>query len=207
SREQSARLSWQCFHCQGRAQPPFAAHADPIKSAKNQQHTEIGRKRCEQFHERIKNDVDHQWNSPPKAVAQQAEDERAHGAHRQRDSNRVTEISDARAEILCHRHNHKRQEKKIERVQRPPQKTGEKRVALIAVEKFKEPDRFHSVFQLFAWLLYRKLEPQEAAIVREVTAVLLTIAGLFRGDASTTSLYRSRQTCWLPASLRRVDRN
>jgi hypothetical protein len=52
-----------------------------------------------------------------------------------------------------HRHNHKRQEKKIERVQRPPEKTGHKRVALITVEEFKKPDRFHSVFQLFAWLL------------------------------------------------------
>jgi hypothetical protein len=66
-----------------------------------------------------------------------------------------------------HRHDHKRQQKKIERVQRPPEKTGDKRVPLIAVEEFKKPDRFHSVFQLFAWLSYRKLESQEAAIVRE----------------------------------------
>jgi hypothetical protein len=63
------------------------------------------------------------------------------------------------------------------------------------VEKFKEPERFHSVFQLFAWLLYRKLESQEAAIVREVTTVLSTFADSSRGDASTTSLYQSRQTC------------
>ena len=68
---------------------------------------------------------------------------------------------------MRHRHDHKRQQKKIERVQRPPEKTGDKRVALITVEKFKKPDRFHSVFQLFAWLLYRKLESQEAAIARE----------------------------------------
>jgi hypothetical protein len=38
---------------------------------------------------------------------------------------------------------------------------------LITVEEFKKPDRLHSVFQLFAWLLYHKLESQEAAIVRE----------------------------------------
>jgi hypothetical protein len=38
---------------------------------------------------------------------------------------------------------------------------------LIAVEELEKPDRFHSVFQLFPWLLYRKLESQEAAIVRE----------------------------------------
>jgi hypothetical protein len=35
---------------------------------------------------------------------------------------------------------------------------------LITVEKFKKPDRFHCVFQLFAWLLCRKLETQKVAI-------------------------------------------
>jgi hypothetical protein len=38
---------------------------------------------------------------------------------------------------------------------------------LITVEEFKKPDRFHRVFQLFAWLLYRKLESQEAANAHE----------------------------------------
>jgi hypothetical protein len=33
------------------------------------------------------------------------------------------------------------------------------------------------VFQLFAWLLYRKLETQEAAIAHEQLAVLAEIAG------------------------------
>jgi mannose/fructose-specific phosphotransferase system component IIA len=33
------------------------------------------------------------------------------------------------------------------------------------------------VFQLFAWLLYRKLETQEAAVAFEETAVLADIAG------------------------------
>ena len=100
---------------------------------------------------RIKNDIDHQRNSPAKAVAEQTEDERADRAHRQRDGNRVTEIGDARAEIVRHRHEHERQQKKIERVQRPAEKTGDKRVALITIEELKKPDRFHSVFQLFAW--------------------------------------------------------
>jgi hypothetical protein len=49
-----------------------------------------------------------------------------------------------------HRHDHKRQQKKIERVQGPAEKTSQKRVALITVKKFKKPDRFHCVFQLFA---------------------------------------------------------
>jgi hypothetical protein len=66
-----------------------------------------------------------------------------------------------------HWHDHKRQQKKIKRVQRPPEKAGDKRVALITVKEFKKPDRLHSVFQVFAWLLYRKLQSQEAAIARE----------------------------------------
>jgi hypothetical protein len=74
------------------------------------------------------------------------------------------------------RHKHERQQKKIECVEGPAEKTGEERLTLSAVEQFEEPNRFHSVFQLFAWLLYRKLESQEATIDREVTAVLLEMA-------------------------------
>ena len=68
---------------------------------------------------------------------------------------------------MRYRHDHKREEKKIERIQCPPEKAGEKRVALVTVEKFKKPDRFHSAFQLFGWLLYHKTESQEAAIPDE----------------------------------------
>jgi hypothetical protein len=82
---------------------------------------------------------------------------------------------------MRHRHDHKRQQKKIECVQRPSEKTGNKRIALITVEKFIKPDRLHSVFQLFAWLFYRKLESQEAAIARESGKALPEIAGVRRG--------------------------
>jgi len=47
-----------------------------------------------------------------------------------------------------HRHDHEREQKKIERVQRPPEKTGDERVALIAVEQFEETDRFHDAIHL-----------------------------------------------------------
>jgi hypothetical protein len=61
---------------------------------------------------------------------------------------------------------------------------------LITVEKLKKPDRLHSVFQLFAWLLYRKLETQEAEIANEETAVLAESQAA--ATPLTTSLRRSR---------------
>ena len=45
---------------------------------------------------------------------------------------------------MRHRRDHKREEKKIEGVQRPSQKASDKRIALIPVEQFEEPDRFHA---------------------------------------------------------------
>jgi hypothetical protein len=44
-----------------------------------------------------------------------------------------------------HRRNHESEQEKIERVQRPPEKARDKRVALIVIEGFKEPDRFHAL--------------------------------------------------------------
>src|SRR5262245_38487683 len=62
------------------------------------------------------------------------------------------------------RHKHESQQEKIERVEGPAKKTGEERPALSPVEQFEQPKRFHSVFQLFAWVLYRKLETQNASV-------------------------------------------
>jgi hypothetical protein len=47
----------------------------------------------------------------------------------------VTEIGDARTEIMRHRYDYECQQKKIERVQRPAEETSDERVALIAVEQ------------------------------------------------------------------------
>jgi hypothetical protein len=67
---------------------------------------------------------------------------------------------------------------------------------LITVEEFKKPDRFHSLFQLFACLLYRKLQSQEAPGVRESDSSVTRDRRLPRtASASKTSLRRSPQTC------------
>ena len=132
--KQSARFRRQGFHRQRRPEPPFTAHADSIKRAENQQCCVVRRKGRKQFNERIKDNVDHERDAPPESIAKESKDERANRAHRQRQRDRVTEIGDARAEIVRHRHDNERQQKKIERVQRPAEKTSDERVALIAVE-------------------------------------------------------------------------
>jgi hypothetical protein len=49
---------------------------------------------------------------------------------------------------MPHRHEHEREQEKIERVQCPPEEASEERIALIAIKRFEKPDRFHSVIQL-----------------------------------------------------------
>ena len=108
SGKQSTCFGRQSFHRQRRPKSPFTAHADSIKRAKNQQRCVVGRKRREQFHERIKNDVDHERDAPPKPIAEQTKDERPHRSHRQRQRDCIAQIGDALAEIVRHRHDHER---------------------------------------------------------------------------------------------------
>ena len=80
SRGQAPRLGRQTFHRERRAQPPLAAHPDPVERAKNEEDGVVRRKGRQQFHHRIENDVDHQRNAPAEAVAEHAENERAERA-------------------------------------------------------------------------------------------------------------------------------
>src|SRR5262249_18147640 len=148
-----------------------------------------------------KNDIDHERNPSPKSVAEQTEDERAYRAHREGNRNRVTEIGDAHTEIMRHRHDHKRQQKKIECVQRPAKKTGDKRIALVAIEELKKPYRFHSVFQLFPSSSDHKLEtPRLHDRVRKMTSALLGIGGV-RSRQHLYSLASSLGPVWLGSSI------
>src|SRR5436189_5336384 len=72
------------------------------------------------------------------------------GAHRQCQRDGITGNGNARDEIMRHRHDHEREQKKIERVQCPSEETSEESVPLIAVEQFEKPDRFHGVIQLIS---------------------------------------------------------
>jgi len=57
-------------------------------------------------------------------------------------------IRGMRANGPCHRHDHEREEEKIEGVECPPQEASQERVSLIAVERFEEPHRFHGALHL-----------------------------------------------------------
>ena len=52
-------------------------------------------------------------------------------------------------------HQHERQQKKIERVQRPTEEAGEEGVALNVIKRFEKPDRLHA-FDLVAHLTIEK---------------------------------------------------
>ena len=133
----------QRFHCERRAEPPFTAHADSEKRAQYQENGEVRRERSQQFHYRIKNDVGHERNAPAESVAEPTEDERTDRPHHQRERDRERDFGDAFAEIVADRNKHERDEEEIERIERPTEETGDKRVALVAIKELKKPNRFH----------------------------------------------------------------
>src|SRR4029077_20748049 len=125
------------------AQSPFSTHADSIKRAENQQPGVIRRKRREQLHERLENDVDNKGDASSEQVAEQSEDERAQGSHGQRKRDCVGQLGDARPKIACHWHDHEREKEKIECIEYPSQEASQERVSLIAIERPEELHRLH----------------------------------------------------------------
>jgi len=46
---------------------------------------------------------------------------------------------------MAERDEHKRDQKEIERIERPTKKAGDKRVPLFAIQDFEKPNRLHTV--------------------------------------------------------------
>src|SRR6266446_5688826 len=143
SGEQTPRWGWQSFHRERRTQAPFAAHPDPEQGPQQQKRPEIRGERGQQFDDRIKNDVDHQRNAATKSIAQPSKDEGTERAHHQSDGDGEGDLLDGSSEIMCDWAKDKGQEKEIERVQGPPQKTSDESVALCTVQRFEQTQRFH----------------------------------------------------------------
>ena len=137
-------MRWQRFHRERRTQAPFAAHPDPEQGPQQQKRPEIRRERSQQFDDRIKNDVDHQRDATAESIAQPSEDERTDRAHHQRHSDGEGDLLDASPKFLPDRRKNKCKEKEIERVQGPPEETSDESVALCAVERFEQTQRFHA---------------------------------------------------------------
>lgn len=47
---------------------------------------------------------------------------------------------------MCHGREHKREQEKIKRIQRPAKKTRNEGIALVAIENFEKPDRRHLAY-------------------------------------------------------------
>ena len=123
-------MCWQRFHRERRTQAPFAAHPDPEQGPQQQKRSEIRRERSQQFDDRIKNDVDHQRNATAKSIAEPSKDECPERAHHQRDGDGEGDLRDGSPEIMRDRDEDKGKEEEIERVQGPPEETGDESVAL-----------------------------------------------------------------------------
>ena len=146
SGEQTARWGWQRFHGERRTQAPFPAHPDSEQGPQQQKRPEIGRERSQQFDDRIENDVDHQRKATAKSIAQPSKDEGTERAHHQSDGNGEGDLGDSSPELMCDRDKDKGQEEEIERIQGPPEKTRDKSVALCAIQRPEQTQRFHGDF-------------------------------------------------------------
>ena len=90
--EHAAQARRREFERQRRADAPFAAHADAEEHAEQQEHA-IARRQAAQYGDhRIEDDVEHERQTPAVAVGHEAEDNRAEGAHRQRQRDRERDL-------------------------------------------------------------------------------------------------------------------
>src|SRR5207237_2526105 len=125
------------------AQAPFAAHPEPEQGPQQQKRPEIGRKRSQQFDDRIENDVNHQRKATAKSIAQPSKDKGTERAHHQSDGDGEGDLLNGSSEIMCDWAKDKGQKKEIERVQAPSKKTSDESIALCAAQRFEQTERFH----------------------------------------------------------------
>src|SRR6266496_741888 len=124
SGEQTTRGRWQRFHRERCTQAPFAAHPDPEKGAQQQKRPEIRRKRSQQFDDRIKDNVDHQRDTPAKSIAEPSKDECPERAHHEGESDGEGNLRNSSPEFMRDRDKNKGKKEEIERVQGPPEETS-----------------------------------------------------------------------------------
>ena len=67
-------------------------------------------------------------------------------AHHQRDGDGEGDLLDRSSEIMPDRDKDKGEEKEIERIQGPPEEASDESVALSAIQRFEQTQRFHGDF-------------------------------------------------------------
>ena len=123
------------FHRQRSANAPLAAHADAIERAHHQEKRKIRRESARQLHHGKENHVGHQRNAPAVAVGQQAEDERAHRAHRQRHEQRRDDRFFSHVKLCGELVDQEDNHEEVKRVERPSQKGCGHRMGLARTRK------------------------------------------------------------------------
>ncbi len=144
SREKSTPLRRQSFERQCRAHAPLPAHCNPKEHAHNQKHFQRWCERRRQLKHRIRNNVHHQSRTPPKPVCHHPEQNRSHRPHGQRQKNCLRNRRNLCLKLRSQRADAKNQNEKIKRIQRPPQKAGNKRIPLYRSKSPKVPNEFHT---------------------------------------------------------------
>ena len=132
--EKSAIFLRQRLEHQRRAHAPLAAHRDAKQRPQDEQRVHRSGKSARQFQQRVARDIEHQRRTPPKPVGHHAKDESADRAKHERDRNRRSDIRPRHAEIRRDRRNTENQNKKVECVERPPQKARCKRMTLPRIQ-------------------------------------------------------------------------
>src|SRR5580704_2582993 len=112
------------LHHQRRAYAPFAAHADAVENAQNEEDRVVRREAAEKLNHREENDVSNQRNAAAVAVRQETKNHRAHRTHEQRPGDGGDDVSFADVKLCRERVEEENDDKEIERVQRPAEKSG-----------------------------------------------------------------------------------
>ena len=133
--EEPAPRRRDLLHGERRAQPPLAAHADPVEQAQHQQHREVRGERAEEPDDRVEAHVDEQRDPPARPVGPHPEDHGPDRAHHQRRGREERHLRQRDAELLRDLGVDEHDQEVVERVHHPAEQRGDERVALIRGER------------------------------------------------------------------------
>ena len=113
------------------ANAPLAAHADAEQRAQHQEGGVVGRQSGKHLTDGKEHQVDHQWKPAAVTVGKQAKEESAYRPKHQRRGDGKRDGGVRLVKLFSDRGEAQRDEKEIEGVQRPPQKSGCQRGTMI----------------------------------------------------------------------------
>ena len=121
--EEAAFLRRERLHRERRAESPFASHRNAVERAQHEKDGEVRRERGCEFDDRIECDVDHERRAAAVTIRNPAEDECPKRAAHERQRDRKRNLGDRAVKIRRDAHDDERDEKEVERIERPPEET------------------------------------------------------------------------------------